>query len=123
MYIKTPAQGVGNIQIAPAADGNESTIGYYTRSDLRATTAGDTWICGANGYSKNAYSIGTPELNNCLTINNTGNVVIPYGILTTEVKLYAIKVIATNGTVWIRNTLDASIAEFYDDKSSFLMVM
>ena len=83
MSIKTPSQGGGNIRIEPAVDGNESSIGHYTRSDLRATVAGDVWVCGANGYAKNAYySIGTPVINSCLSISNSGNVEMPYGIKT-----------------------------------------
>ena len=118
MYIKTPPQGGGNIQIVPSVDGNESTIGHYTRNDLRATTSGDTWISGANGYTKNAYSIGTPGINSCLSISNSGNVEMPYNIRTPEIKTSSIKILNTDGNIAFRNSLDNTIAVFYDDKTT-----
>ena len=51
MSIKTQPQGGGNMRIEPSVDGNESSIGYYNRIDLRSTTAGDMWISGLNSWS------------------------------------------------------------------------
>ena len=113
--IKTPSQGGGNFRIEPAADGNESSIGYYNRSDLRASVAGDMWVCGVNSWGKTGYCMGTSVLGSCLNIYNSGTVEMPYSIKTSE-----IKVLNTNGTLYIRNSLGATIAEFYDDKSAFI---
>ena len=42
------------------------------------------------------------------------------GIRTTDINVNNIKILNTNGIVYIKNSLGVSIAEFYDDKSSFL---
>ena len=53
LTVTTPAQGGGNIRIIPMDNVSESSIGYYTRSDARATEAGDVWICGVNAWGQN----------------------------------------------------------------------
>ena len=111
---------MGNIQIIPAADGNESSIGYYNRIDLRNTVAGDMWVCGVNSYTKAGFIIGSGVLGSCLNISNSGNVEMPYGIKTTDINVNNIKILNTNGIVYIKNSLGVSIAEVYDDKSSLL---
>ena len=80
--IRTPSQFGGSIRIIPALDNNEASIGDYNRNDARYAVTGDAWICGVNCWDKQGYSIGTPVLNNCLNINISGNVDIPYGITT-----------------------------------------
>ena len=45
---------------------------------------------------------------------------MPYGVKTTEIKVNTLKIIDLYGTVYIKNSLGASIAGFYDDNSSFL---
>ena len=60
MRIKTPSQGGGNLRIEPAVNGNESSVGYYSRSDLRATSAGDMCASGVNAFARVGFPIGTP---------------------------------------------------------------
>ena len=50
-------------------NGNESSIGFYNRSDSRATDAGDMWVCGVNSWGLNGSSIGTAVIGNCLNIH------------------------------------------------------
>ena len=42
--IQASGQGGGNLRVEPSVDGQETSIGYYNRSDLRATIAGDVWV-------------------------------------------------------------------------------
>ena len=79
LNVRTLSQGGGNI-FFPKVDGNESGIGFYNRNDERNTNAGDVWACGVNSWFLGGYSIGTPILGNCLTINSDGNVGISNGI-------------------------------------------
>ena len=65
MNIKTSGQGGGNLRIEPSVDGQETSIGYYNRSGLRATVAGDVWVGGINCWSRAGFTIGTPILNSC----------------------------------------------------------
>ena len=80
-----------HIRIIPEADGNESSIGHYNRNDLRATVAGDMWVCGSNSWGTIGYSIGGSGLNVCLNINTAGTVNIPYKITTPEINVNIIK--------------------------------
>ena len=44
---------------------------------------------------------------------------MPYGIKTIEIKVNTLKILDLYGTVYIKNSLGASVAEVYDDKNSF----
>ena len=44
--IQTPWQGGGKLRIEPSVNNQESSIGYYNRTDLRGTVASDVWVCG-----------------------------------------------------------------------------
>ena len=59
LTVTTPAQGGGNVRIVPINHGGESSIGYYTRSDARATEIGDVWVCGINAWQNIGFSMGT----------------------------------------------------------------
>ena len=92
-------------------DAKESSIGYYNRADGYVINAGDLWVSGINCWGIAGYTIGNTVVGVCLTVNSAGTVEMPYKITTPE-----IKILNTNGTLHIKNSLDASIAEFYDDK-------
>ena len=68
LTITTPSQGGGNIRIIPMDNVSESSIGYYTRSDARATEPGDVWVCGVNSWGQNigGFSMGTTGFGACL---------------------------------------------------------
>ena len=87
MKVKTPSQGGGNIRIIPNADGNESSIGYYARTDLRSTTAGDSWVVGANCWNEDGYCIGTPQLSSCLNIILSGDVYLAYKLFVQDINI------------------------------------
>ena len=59
-------QGGGNLRSMPHINGNESSTGYYIRSDARSTNAGDAWVSGVHSWGHVGYNIGTPGLNSCL---------------------------------------------------------
>ena len=91
MNIKTPSQGGGDLQSEPSINNQESSMGYYIRADLWNTVASDVWVCGVHRWGNTGYTFGTPVLNNCLTINNMGNVNIPYDTKPPEVIVDRIK--------------------------------
>ena len=98
--IRTPAILGGNIRIIPASDGYESSIAYYARNDTRHDVVGDGRTCGVNCWDNQGnYSIGTPGLNNCFNIDLSGNVYIPYNIITPEIKGNRIKTLNTSGLI------------------------
>ena len=84
LTITTPSQGGGNIIIIPMDNVSVSSIGYYTRSDARATEPGDVWICGVNSWSQTiwGFSMGSPGFGSCLNISSIGSVSAPYKLLT-----------------------------------------
>ena len=77
------------------------------------------WVSGVNTWTKAGYSIGTPVIYSCLNISNSGNVEMPHGIKTTDINVNNIKILNTNGTVYIKNSLSVSNAELYDDEKRF----
>ena len=92
LNVRTPASSWGNIRIIPTVDGDESSIGFYYRNDERNDTAGDVWICGVNSCDLGGFfSIGTPVLNACLSINSIGTVNIPYKLTTPTMNVRIIK--------------------------------
>ena len=80
--IQASGQGGGTLRIEPSVDGQETSTGYYNRSHLRATVAGDMWVGGLNCWGLAGYSIGTTVLGNGLTISSIGPVKAPYKIIT-----------------------------------------
>ena len=76
--VKTSGQGGGNLRVEPSVDGQETSIGYYNRSDLRATVAGDVWVGGVSCWPRVDFTIGTPILASCLNINKSGTVLANY---------------------------------------------
>ena len=46
-------------------------MGFYKYHDMRSVVAGDVWGCMCRVLG---YSIGTPVLNSCLGINDSGTV-------------------------------------------------
>ena len=96
MNIKTSGQGGGNLRIEPSVDGQETSIGYYNRSDLRATVAGDMWVGGLNCWGLAGDSIGTVVIGNCLNISNVGTVKAPYKMKTPLI--YTDKIIGNGAT-------------------------
>ena len=55
------------------------------------------WISGLNSWSRVGYSIGTPALNNCFNISNSGAITIDHRLITPL--LYSTKIKASNATV------------------------
>ena len=82
LSLSTPTQGGGHLRIIPAVDGNESSIGYYNRSDSRSTDAGDMWVSRVNSWSRVGYNIGTPILSSCFNISDAGTITADYKIRT-----------------------------------------
>ena len=39
---------------------------------MRITTPGDMWVCGVNCWGRAGYTHGTPVLNSCLNISDSG---------------------------------------------------
>ena len=76
--VKSSGQGGGNLRIEPTIDDRETSIGYYNRSDLRATVAGDVWVGGVSCWSRTGFAIGTPILASCLNIIDSGTVIANY---------------------------------------------
>ena len=66
------SQGGGYLRIIFNIDGNDSSVGYYHRSDSRSTVAGDMWVSGVNIWNRVGSNIGTPVLNSCLNISDSG---------------------------------------------------
>ena len=87
LSVKTSTQNGGNIKIKPTTDGNESSIGYYNRVDLRETISGDVWVVGVNCWNKPGYSIGTPVLGYCLNIDLFGNVIVNSNLFINQVNV------------------------------------
>ena len=80
--IQPSSQYGGSIRSIPALDTGDASIGYYNNMNTRSTSAGDVWICGVNCDNERGYTITTPVLNTCFNINLSGNVNIPYGLIT-----------------------------------------
>ena len=104
MRIKTQSQGGGNLRIEPSVNGNEASIGYYNRSDLRITDAGDMWVSGVNRWSRVGFNIGTTVLGSCLNISNAGTISATYKIIT---PLLNSDILRANGATQI--TLDDNV--------------
>ena len=104
MRIKTQSQGGGNLRIEPSVNGNEASIGYYNRSDLRITDAGDMWVSGVNRWSRVGFNIGTTVLGSCLNISNAGTISATYKLITPL--LYS-DILRANGATQI--TLDDNV--------------
>ena len=66
--------GGGRIRVIPTSDLGESSIGFYTYTDMRMVSAGDVWICGVNSWGAIGYSIGTHGLGNCFNIRPNADV-------------------------------------------------
>ena len=64
---------------------------------IYVSTAGDMWISGLNCCSRTGYTIGTPALNGCFNISNTGAITVDYRLITPL--LYATTIRASNATV------------------------
>ena len=96
--IQPPAQLGGCIRIIPALNSNGASIAYYNCIDARWTTTGDAWVCGVNCWDNQAYSIGTPVLNNYFSININGNVDIPCNVHTPEIMVDSIKSLVNDQT-------------------------
>jgi hypothetical protein len=79
------AGGGGAIRVIPTTDGLEASIGYYNFNDSRAVNAGEMWVSGINCWDKIGCSIGTSVKNSCLNINNSGDVMIPYSLTTSNI--------------------------------------
>ena len=75
MYLPQPGEE-GTIRVTPTTNANEVSIGFYSYTDGRATTAGDMWVLGGNCWARtgNTFSIGTPSTNACLNIATDGSV-------------------------------------------------
>ena len=82
LSLSTNSGGGGGIRVVAATTGNEAAIGYYTRSDSRADFAGDMWAGGVNCWSRTGYSIGTPILDSCVNISDTGTITADYKVRT-----------------------------------------
>ena len=82
LFLSMNSGGGGGIRVVAATAGSEASIGYYNRSDLRSTVAGDMWVCGINCWSRTGYNIGSPILNSCLNIFDTGTITTDYKIRT-----------------------------------------
>ena len=96
MYKKPSGQDGGNLRIEPSVDGRESSVGQYSRSDLRETSPGDVWVGGANAWGISGYTIGTPVLNSCLNIANNGVITIPYNLRTAGINVDTTKALNLN---------------------------
>ena len=59
--------------------------------DARWASAGDAWVCGVNCDNKRGYTITTPVLNTGFNINLSGNVNIPYGLITPAITVDSIR--------------------------------
>ena len=82
IYIQPPSQYGGSIRIIPVLDTSDASIGYYNHLDPRWASAGDAWVCCVNCDNERGYTITTPLLNTCVNIKFSGNVNIPYGVIT-----------------------------------------
>ena len=76
--VESSGQGGGKLRIEFTIDGRETSIGYFNRSDLRATVVGDVWVAGVNCWSRTGFAIGTPILASCLNIIDSGTVIANY---------------------------------------------
>jgi hypothetical protein len=66
----------GTLRIAPNTSSNESSIGFYTNSNLTGASAGDYWVIGQNTFSSGAgtLGIGTPTQGLIMSFSNNGYV-------------------------------------------------
>jgi hypothetical protein len=81
--LKIECNGVGgNITVVPSNDNGESCIVFYKYTDMRDSEANSMWVVGQNCWGYEGFSIGTPGLNNCLKINNVGDVNISVALTT-----------------------------------------
>ena len=67
-----------SIRCVPLVDTSESSLTVYRYTDMRFTTAGDSWLMGQNSSFSSGYSIGTPVKGMCLNIVTDGNITIHY---------------------------------------------
>ena len=51
----------GRMRVISTSDLGESSIGFYSYTDMRAVSACDVWVCGANGWTDTGYSIEQME--------------------------------------------------------------
>jgi hypothetical protein len=72
--------GGGNVKVVPAFDSNESSIGFYRYTDMRAVDANTMWVAGQSCWNLEGFSIGTPTRDACFNIDSSGNVTIPYNL-------------------------------------------
>ena len=86
---------MGNLRIEPSLDGQESSVGYYNRSDLRDIAAGDMWVGGINCWRISGCTVRTPVLNSFLNITNNGNITIPYTLRTPVINVYTMQALIT----------------------------
>lgn len=66
----------GAVRIVPLTHSNQSTIAFYTNSNLSGTGAGDYWVIGQNAYSAGVgnLGIGTEVAGLIMALSNNGNV-------------------------------------------------
>ncbi len=93
----------GTLRIAPTTSSNQSTIAFYTNSNLSGTTAGDFWVIGQNAYSAGVgnLGIGTENTGLIMSLSNNGNVGI--GGINGSAKLHI------NGDVLANSNIRSSV--------------
>jgi hypothetical protein len=93
----------GAIRVAPVTNSNQSTIAFYTNSNLLGTGAGDYWVIGQNAYSAGVgnLGIGTETTGLIMAFSNNGNVGI--GGINGSAKLHI------NGDVLANSNIRSSV--------------
>lgn len=93
----------GTIRVVPVVNSNESTIAFYTNSNLSGTGAGDYWVIGQNAYSAGVgnLGIGTEVSGLIMSFSNNGNVGI--GGINGSAKLHI------NGDVLANSNIRSSV--------------
>lgn len=93
----------GAIRVAPLTHSNQSTIAFYTNSNLSGTGAGDYWVIGQNAFSSGVgnLGIGTEVAGLVMALSNNGNVGI--GGINASAKLHI------NGDVLANSNIRSSV--------------
>ena len=93
----------GTLRIAPAINSNQSTIAFYTNSNLSGSNAGDYWVIGQNAYSVGVgnLGVGTESIGLIMAFSNNGNVGI--GGINGSAKLHI------NGDVLANSNIRSSV--------------
>ena len=109
--LSTPSQGGGILRIIADVDGDEPSIGYYNYNDSRAAAAGELWGTGIKCWNRRDYNLGTPMLNSCLNINDTGAVTAYDKIRTPLIQADTIR---ENGSAFITVDADVHMIGFFN---------